>query len=390
MEIYILDPLRRRSVVVDRFESLIWTERFSAFGEFELVLHSNRTNRQLFKKGQWLAMSDSFRVMRVETIEDSVDKDGRANVKIAGRSIEIILEDRVARNSTGPLNTLPKWMVTDQPADIMRFLYNRICVLGQAHIGDIIPDVTEGTFMPEDTLVEWPDEVTIEIELKSLYSEMKKIADMYNLGFRFLRHPLTRALYFDVYAGSDRTTSQELLPAVVFAPELDNLQDTRHLMTTANEKNVAYVYSPTKTEVVYPLNVDPDVAGFERRVLVVKVDDLEEGLSEEDISKRLIQRGKEELNKHRIFEAFDGEIQQNSQYVYGRDYNLGDLVELRNADGFTNVMRVSEQIFVSDAEGERSYPTLELALLITPGSWLSWDSNRVWADLTTEEWGTMP
>ena len=390
MELYILDPLRRREVVVDRFESAIWTERFSAFGDFELILHSTRANRALFRKGQWVAMNESYRVMMVETIEDKVDKDGRATLTIKGRSIEIVMEDRTARQSLASLNAAPKWMITNKPADTMRQLFTHICVDGAVHAGDVIQGVTMGTFVEASTIPEWPDVETLEIELKSLYTEMKKLADMYNLGFRFLRHPETNQLYFDVYAGSDRTTAQTALEPVIFAPELDNLQDTRHLMTTANEKNVAYVYSDAGTEVVYAINTPTDIDGFDRRVLTVKVDDLEEGLTAEEISQFLIQRGREELAKHRIFEAFDGEIQQNSQYVYGRDYNLGDLVEMRNADGYTNNMRVVEQIFVSDVEGERSYPTLELAVLITPGSWLSWDSNRKWAEMTTEEWGTMP
>jgi hypothetical protein len=57
------------------------------------------------------------------------------------------------------------------------------------------------------------------------------------------------------------------------------------------------------------------------------------------------------------------------------------MVEQRNTDGVTNKMRVTEQIFVNDKEGERSYPTLSLFQFINTGSWLSWEQNQVWADL---------
>src|SRR5690606_343468 len=92
----------------------------------------------------------------------------------------------------------------------------------------------------------------------------------------------------------------------------------------------------------------------------------------------LEQKGKEELSKYKDVVAFDGEIPQSGSYIYGVDYELGDLVELRNRDGLATNMVVTEQIFISDEQGERSYPTLTTSLVITPGSWYAWDSSEVW------------
>jgi hypothetical protein len=60
------------------------------------------------------------------------------------------------------------------------------------------------------------------------------------------------------------------------------------------------------------------------------------------------------------------------------------MVEIRNADGMTNKMRVTEQIFVNDTQGERAYPTLSIFQFINTGSWLSWKNNQVWADLEND------
>jgi hypothetical protein len=133
-------------------------------------------------------------------------------------------------------------------------------------------------------------------------------------------------------------------------------------------------------EVVYPLDVDPAIAGFERRVLLVKADDITD-TDAPTASAKMIQRGLDELAKNRKVQAFDGEISQYSQYQYGRDYHLGDLLDQRNSDGVANQMQVTEQIFVSDSEGERSYPTLTLTKFITPGSWAAWDPNEHWAEV---------
>jgi hypothetical protein len=55
-------------------------------------------------------------------------------------------------------------------------------------------------------------------------------------------------------------------------------------------------------------------------------------------------------------------------------------------------MRVTEQIFVSDSQGERSYPTLTVNTFITTGSWLSWMNNKVWLDLDGDAttWSEQP
>lgn len=389
MEAYTLDPLLRRTDVIDQFQSLIWTERYQSYGDFQLDIYSSNKSRTLLKTGTQLAMSDSYRIMTVETVEDTFDEEGRKMLTAKGRSLENILEDRVAKESLSDLTTSPKWTITDTPGNIARKIFHDICVLGILDPGDIIPFITEGTFMPEDTIAESIDPITVELEPQSVYKAIVDICNVWNLGFRMLRHYDTSQVYFDVYSGSDRTSGQGILPPVIFTPELDNLQNIKELTTIENAKNVAYVYSPAGFQKVYPVGVDPEVQGFERRVLTVNATDITS--ENPDVVAALIQRGTEELAKARAVQSLDGEISQSSSYKYGTHYNLGDLVEMRNTDGVTNNMRVTEQIFVSDQEGERSYPTLTLNTFINTGSWLSWLNNKVWADMgETEYWANQP
>lgn len=375
--------------VIDKFESLVWTERFQAYGDFILDIHSTQANRSLLKTGTLLAMNNSHYIMTVETVEDSLDADGRRILSVKGRSLEAILLDRVAKESLSDLTTSPKWVITDEPAEVARKIFHDICVTGILDVSDIIPFIVEGTFMPTDTIPEPLDPITVELEPTTVYDAIVDICAVWNLGFRILRYFDTSQLYFDIYSGSDRTTGQTILPAVVFTPELDNLQNTKELSTVDKAKNVAYVYSPAGFLKVYPVGVDPTVDGFERRVLVVNANDVTS--SNPDVPGALLQRGNEALAKNRAYQAFDGEISQHSRYKYGTHYNLGDVVEMRNTDGVTNNMRVTEQIFVSDREGERSYPTLTVNTYINTGSWLSWKNNEVWDEQgATEYWVDQP
>lgn len=393
MEAYILDSLFRRDQVVDRFESLIWTERFKEIGDFELKLHSTLENRSRFPAGTRLALNESHRVMTVETVEDTADSEGRRVLILKGRSLENILENRVARNSTEDLTVKPKWVLTGTPVAIAKKIFRDVCITGLCSTRDIISNVLEGPGVySEDTIEEPSGIITAEIEPASVYSAIKQLADLYDFGFRLIRNYDTSQLYFDVYMGSDRTTAQSVLPSVVFSPNLDNLKNTTELTTMATYKNVACVLTPVGTAFVYPDDVDPElVTGFDRHVLWVKADDIID--SDPAIaSAQIVQRGREELSKNRRLSAFDGEINQNNAYKYGRDYNLGDLIEWQNVDGFISQMRVTEQIFVSDKEGDRSYPTLSINKFITPGSWSAWEYLQEWEDLdpSPETWADQP
>lgn len=390
MELYTLDALLRRTEIFDAFESLIWTDRYAKYGDFELDISSTLRSRSLLKVGTLLAMSDSLYVMVIESVEDGTDSENRRMLKVKGRSLEVILYDRVAKESLSDTTTSPTWLITGLTAPAAaRKIFHDICVTGILSSYDVIPFIYEGTFLPASTIAEPVDLVDIEFEPTTVYDAIVQIADIWNFGFRLLREYDTSKLWFDIYTGRDRTTSQTTNPAVVFTPELDNLQNTKQLITIENAKNVAYVYCPDGFEMVYATDVDPDVSGFERRAMVINATDITTS-SVPDVSDALIRRGQDELAKAKTYQAFDGEINPNSSYKAGTDYNLGDLVEVRDTDGVTNVMKVTEIIHVSDGEGERAYPTFTINQFINTGSWLSWLNSKMWAEMTTEEWIDQP
>jgi hypothetical protein len=379
MDLYLLDGLLRRETVVDRYKSLIWTERYQEAGDFQLVVQSTLENRQRYKAGRWLALNESYRVMKIETVQDKIDEEGAALLEISGPSIEIILDDRVAFNVKDDLTTNPKWTITDKPGDVARKVFHDICVTGILDTHDIIPFMASVALLPADNIPEPGDDVTVEIEPDTVYNVIKGICEPYDLGFRLLRNFDNSQLVFDIYSGVDRTSAQTVYPSVIFSPDLENLRSTTELKSISGVKNMAYVYSNLGFEVVVATDVDPNLTGFERQVLVVKMDDIDVGTAPAVVTALMQQKGREELAKVRSFQGFDGEVTQSTQYKYGTDYQLGDLVELHGKDGIASNMRVTEQIFVNDDGGERSYPTLTVKQLVTPGSWLA-EGTTEWID----------
>jgi len=384
MELYILDEMFRRVEVIDNFESLIWTEREKSTGDFDLVVHSTQEMRRLFSDGTHLAVNESDYVMIVENIENKKDSEGRPVLTITGRSLEQVLDNRIATEGLQGLTDDPKWRITGTPGNIARTIFQKICVEGILSPNDIIPFMTPGTMYPAGNILESNIVITVELEVGTVYARIKELCDAYGLGFRLTRNLDTSQLYFEIYSGSDRTSKQSILPPVIFSPDLDNMADVTELTSIATHKNVAYVLSKNGAEIVYAPGVDPSISGFNRRVLVVKADDVADPAGP-GLTTILRQKGIEALAQAQRTYALDGEVTRYGTHKYRKDYFLGDLVEMRNSDGATNYMRVTEQILACDSEGERSYPTLAVETVIEPGTWLGWDPAQDW-DEAPMEW----
>lgn len=391
MEVYILDSLLRPIDVVDTFESMIWTERYSEMGDFELVTLSTPANQKRFVLDTMLSITESRRVMRVETVEEIIDPSRGATLKIKGRDLVSILEARTALQPGPPI--APVWWLTGfTPGDTMRAMFTIICVDGDISSADIIPYIQPGlTLYPADTIPEPSDTIIWEQKPASLYSAVKELGDIYDLGFRLYKDPNASKLYFNVYAGSDRTTDQTTLPPVIFSPDMENLQNTTEYSDVSKAYNVVQVVYVHKDEddldvattVMVTDEDNPGVEGLERRVKLLVITNIPEEVV--DIPAFLTRAGKDELMKSRPVGAFDGEVSKNSSYVYERDYYLGDLVETRGRNGATSYMRVEEYIFVQDTQGQRSYPTLTTKKFINPGTWLSWKYDVEWTAMGSGE-----
>lgn len=393
MELYTLNESLRRTEVVDLYESLIWTERWAEWGDFELSIRSTPGTRTLLKPGVQLGLDRSYRVMTIETTEDTTDQAGAEVLKLKGRSLESIFERRAARPTNQTLTALPTWNITDVPAAVIRKIVTDTCITPTRTYDKISPYIYAGKhpLVPASTITEPVDPIGVQLEPQTVYNAIKNLANTWILGFRLLRDDTMSRLYFDVYTGRDLSMAQMVHPPVVFSPELDNLQNTTELFTIEDAMTSALVITPNGYMEVLAAGIPADTQYTDRAVMIVKADDITLAAGA-PLDAAMLQRGKEALSEQRAFQAFDGEINQHSQYVYNVDYSLGDIVEMRNRDGVGNQMRVTEQIFVHDKEGEKAYPTLALNQFVSTGSWLSWGGTRTWLDLDPDpvKWNELP
>jgi Siphovirus ReqiPepy6 Gp37-like protein len=393
MEVLILDKLLRPIDVVDTFESIVFAERRKELGDFQLVTLSTPANKNRFVPNTWVTINKSRRVMVVETIEESIDDEQRNILTIKGQEITKVLQRRAALKAIAGPGVAPVWVIEDQPADVMRYIFREICVLGTVTADDIIPFIQDGlTQYPASTIPEFPSVIEWEQKPASVFAAEKELADIFDLGFRLYRDLNASKLYFDVYAGSDLTTAQSTNVPVVFSYDVENLQNTRELRDISNEYNViqvVYVYKDvTETEVALTVEVfDVDgipPEGFDRKTKVLTISSIPEEIT--DIPAFMYRAGLDELMKSRPIGALDGEVSKNSQYIYETHYYLGDVVELRSSSGASSYMTVEEYIFAEDLNGEKSYPTFTTRKFIDPGTWASWKYDKEWTAMGSGEY----
>lgn len=385
MELYILDSLYRRIHVVDAYVSLIWTERWQEIGDFELQIKSTLENRTRLFEGVFLALSDSDRVMMVETIEDDLSDEDETILTVRGRSLEFVLENRVAKYS---MSSVDPWYHTGSPIEIPRHIFNwiigstELAIAPALNANDTIPLLTQR--YPNQNLDEVGDIEWMQEKPDTLYNEIRRACLPYDLGFRILRETDNSELFFEVYSGRDLTTQQTEHSPVIFSAKFDNLQDTTEFRSIQKHKNVVYVFTDSLSTVVGADDEAVASQGFLRRVLLHEVTVPADHTNPSQVQTK---KGSEAIKNARPSYLFDGEVDPNATYEYGVDYELGDLVEMRTRDGVRVYNHVTEQIFVDDGSGQRTYPTLSINRFQPPFTWLSYNNNQqVWEDFTDEVW----
>lgn len=385
MELYTLDPTTLRRVeVFDRFESLIWTERYSSAGDFELVTRADNRSRSLLTAGAMITVNNSYSVCKIEEVEDKEDSEGRALLSVKGPSLESVLDNRSTYAAGAGFGNATTWTITGQtPNQIVQTIFDAICVNNTKTPSDNLPLYKTGNLFEPDTLG-FPTDIvaSFDVPTDTLYSIFTQLSQAYGFGYRLYRGLDDQSVYFNVYMGNDRTSGQEYYPTIAFSPDLDTLAEVGQLTSLTNTKNIAYVFHPNGSVVVTLNDADPAVmTGFDRRVLNVDASDIDSTLTGTALTAALLQRGKDELLARQALHAIDGQVPQTTSFIYNVDYGLGDLVEMRTDDGNKSLMRVTEHISVSDDQGDRSYPTLAENQFVVPGSWQALDAALEWDNI---------
>lgn len=344
MEVFTISKqYNNRESLIETFDSFIWTERYSSYGDFQLVAEPSTSNIQRLVPGTLIGFDESDRIMQIDTVERIEDADGVSTLKIQGKSLESILEQRIAKD----VLTSEDWELSGTPGGIIAYMVNKICVLGTGISTNDVIDISV------ENLSTITQTYNIAVKTGTLYERIKEIVDIYGLGFR-IKNVIGGGRTFQIYEGSDLTGPG----GVAFSEELDNLANTSLYTSQKDYKNVAYVLAKNGNIVVdIDGNINPAISGLDRNVLFVDATSIDTPAGA-SLNALLVERGRQELASRQRIMLFDGVVDPNGTFQYNRDYTLGDLVLFKGDDGVRQNMRVTEYIYTFDREGYRAYPTL--------------------------------
>lgn len=340
---------------IDNFDSMIWTERYFAYGDFQLYLAASTAEAVKYQKDFYIWSDESNELMIVETSEIKESEEGGEFLTVSGRSMTSILDRRIIWGQTtlqGNFQAAIKKLITENvinPTDAARK------IPGLTFRDSTDPIVTSKT-IDEQFLGD------------KLYDTVAALCKIRNIGFRIVG--TEGALVFELYSGQDRSYNQFIRPQVVFSPDLDNLNSSRYLHSKETLKTVDLVGGegewPDKKFAVTTVASGPG-AGLSRREMYTEsslsstIDGAQ--MSDADYQKMLIEKGRLDLLSNRETMTFDGEVVMLPQFEYNVDFFKGDIIQMENEFGIESTSRVVEFIRSDTPTGRSAYPTLESVTL---------------------------
>ena len=339
MELYVMTKDFVIVGVVEEFKSLIWAKRYWNFGDCEVYIKASEKVLDLLKVGNIITRKDDDMVCIIEYVEIKTSAEDGDYVVVKGSDARCLLDRRIVwglMDYVGSVEGLIRTIVDDNvvnPPMAERRIQNT--ALGEVAGLD--------------------DSIEVQISYANVGEKVRGLCETYLYGSRMILD--NGVLRFGLYEGSALD--------LIFATEFDNLIKTDYIEDYRTVSNVALVGGEGEGSSRRTASVGT-ASGLERRELFVDARSISsdsEGLG--DYDEALRNEGLEELSKHSVLIRFDGDVDTTGYvYKYKRDYNVGDVVTIRNGYGQSFRARITEAVEGWDDNGYN----VSLTLVYTEGA----------------------
>jgi hypothetical protein len=336
---------------VDTIESMIWTDRYQEYGDFEIYTEINLATLNSFKMDYYLSMGKSEHIMIINSVEIKANTEFGNKLLIRGISLESILLRRIVWTQTilsGNLQTEIQRLLNENvisPVNTDRQIPNFVF---QASTDPLVTSKTVDTQFTGDYV----------------YDVISKLCKQNGIGFKITRSDSGQFI-FKLYSGVDRSYEQLTNPFVVFSPNFDNIISSEYFESTENHKTSALIAGEGEGVDRITIDVDfpgDDVTGLERKEIYVDARDISSTvdgtpLTAEEYEDLLIYRGLIDLIEYRPFTSFEGKADSTKVHVYGLDFNIGDIVQTANEYGKEGRTMITEVTMSESESGFETFPT---------------------------------
>lgn len=341
-ELLVLNPNLETIKNIDTLKSLIWTDRYYGAGDFEIYTPVNLELMSFLQQDYYLWRKGSEHLMMIESMEIECDIEEGDHLIVTGKSLEFILDRRIVWEQT---------ILTGNFQNAVQTLLN------ENVISPAIEDRKISNFIFEPSTDPNILSLTVDAQIErgtNLYEAVLVLCFERGVGFKITLSD--DKFIFRLYKGEDRSYDQSNNPYVVFSSNFENLMNSNYIETKTNLRTVTLIDGEEKSTVV------GGESGLSRREMYTDAKSIYRTvdgvtLTDEEYLAQLEQRGSEALSEHSLSTSFDGELDSATTYKYGKDFFLGDLVQVSNEYGIEAKTRVIEMIYSQDLSGLKEYPT---------------------------------
>lgn len=355
--------------VLNKLKSVTWVERYRDPGEFTIVADVSTGLKEKLAIGTFVTHSNTSEVMVVENHEIEHTSGKPREIKVTGRSMEVILEHRSVGSSKSA-GSLPAITAGTPYTIAPLYTWQQAVTMINEHIGptagmsgnpyDVIPYIEVIEVSPATGEV-----ITRSFQRGSVHQRLLELLAVDGLGIKTIRpgswSPLgsvSENTAFVIHSGIDR--SAEL--AMSF--DSGDLESANYLWSIKNLKNVAHVTGRWVETLASP-NV---IQAYDRRIMHVDASDIDQGFEAAptgtdlaNVNLAMIQRGLDALFSQNMFTIVRAEPKKlGTKALYRTQYDVGDWVMVQGDYETAAIMQVTEHVEIIDESGMTSYPTLSV------------------------------
>jgi hypothetical protein len=342
MEIYIFDNNRKMAGVIEAYDYLRWTRRYSRCGSFELKAIANDENIALLQLDNIIWKNDDEEAGIIEFLEYSQDES--EYITVNGRFATSFLSRRIIWGT--------EILSGDLSSGVTQLLNNHIISPKNAD-----RKINKISFTP----VSLNKPIKTQISYANLMDAITNLCEAADVGIKTIFNPASGSLAVTLYKGNNTSA--------VFSKEYENVLSQVFTQSAAEFANTALVGGEGEGSARTFATVGGG-AGAARFEIFVDAKDLRSEDFPSGYTDALIFRGNSKLAEMAMVKAFDVVVNQYGNLTYKVDFDIG-----------TNIQAVSKKWGVSlnarITEIEESYDRDGMSLSVTFGKPLLTLSQRM-------------
>lgn len=348
---YLLDNNMEIKRVLESYKSAIWTERYNECGDFELYIPATPEviadlNFDSTTTTQYICRADdTTKCGMIEAVKISTDADAGNYITVTGRMIEAVIFRRVV---------MSQYTYTGSAAKtIERLLYRSIIAPTESRR-------TIANFTFKNSLTNGDRDLTNQYSGENVGEAVQAICKTLDIGFRANFDLENKAIEFELYEGTNRTTNQSDVPPVIFSNDFNNLLSSALTVNVEPWKNAAMVLGEGQGTGRMKAVYAGYQQGIERRELYVNAEQTssnDDEMTPTTYFNALYDRGQQALGESKAQMQTEADVAPNYGFKLNVDYFLGDKVSVKNEYGMESNPRVVETIEAQDDTGYSIIPT---------------------------------